>query len=131
MCRLTQITLSEARLTYCTGAFVHYVVMLVTLVIRGFDMTNASKPPSSPPLGGTWTLAVAKARLSEVVDRAQASPQTITRNGKPSAVIVSAEEWARKTLRKGTLAEFLLASPLRGADIELERQRDTPRDVPL
>jgi prevent-host-death family protein len=99
------------------------------LVIQGFDMTNANKPPSSPPVGGTWTLAVAKARLSEVVDRA--SPQTITRNGKPSAVIVSAEEWARKTLRKGTLAEFLLASPLRGADIELERQRDTPRDVPL
>jgi hypothetical protein len=46
-------------------------------------------------------------------------------------VIVSAEEWARKIVRKGTLAEFLLASPLRGADLELERQRDTPRDVSL
>jgi prevent-host-death family protein len=66
-----------------------------------------------------------------VVDRAQTGPQTITRNGKPSAVIVSAEEWARKTVRKGTLAEFLLASPLRGADLDLERQRDTPRDVTL
>jgi prevent-host-death family protein len=93
------------------------------------DVTNVNKTSSSPPLGGTWTLAGAKARLSEVVDRAQAGPQTITRNGKPSAVIVSAEEWARKTVRKGTLAEFLLSSPLRGADIELERQRDTPRDV--
>jgi len=96
-----------------------------------FDMIKANKTPSSPPPGGTWTLAVAKARLSEVVDRAQAGPQTITRNGKPSAVIVSAEEWSRKTVRKGTLAEFLLASPLRGADLELERQRDTPRDVTL
>ena len=86
--------------------------------------------PSLPP-DGTWTLARAKARFSEVVDRAQAGPQTITRNGKPSAVIVSAEEWARKTVRKGTLAEFLLASPLRGADLELERPRDTPRDVVL
>jgi len=98
-------------------------------------MANVKKTPSSPPLGGTWTLAGAKARLSEVVDRAQAGPQTITRNGKPSAVIVSAEEWARKTVRKGTLAEFLLASPLRGADLDLdldlERQRDTPRDVTL
>ena len=47
-------------------------------------------------------------------------------------MIVSAEEWARKTARKGTLAEFLLASPLRGADLELDRQRDdTPRDVTL
>jgi prevent-host-death family protein len=93
-------------------------------------MTNANKTPSPPP-GSIWTLAVAKARLSEVVDRAQAGPQTITRNGKPSAVIVSAEEWARKTVRKGTLAEFLLASPLRGADLDLDRERDTPRDVAL
>ena len=94
-------------------------------------MANAGKTPRSPPLGGTWTLAGAKARLSEVVDRAQGGPQTITRNGKPSAVIVSAEEWARKTVRKGSLAEFLLASPLRGTDLELERQRDAPRDVTL
>jgi prevent-host-death family protein len=92
-------------------------------------MAKPSKTQRSPPAGGTWTLAGAKARLSEVVDRAQAGPQTITRNGKPSAVIVSAEEWARKTMRQGTLAEFLLASPLRGADLELERQRDAPRDV--
>ena len=94
-------------------------------------MANPKKTPSSPPADGTWTLAGAKARLSEVVDRAQTGPQTITRNGKPSAVIVSAEEWARKTARKGSLAEFLLASPLRGADLELERQRDAPRDVTL
>ena len=93
-------------------------------------MANVKKVTSSPP-DGTWTLAGAKARLSEVVDRAQARPQTITRNGKPSAVIVSAEEWARKTLRKGSLAEFLLASPLRGADLELERQNDAARDLKL
>ena len=94
-------------------------------------MANIKKTASSPPPGATWTLAGAKARLSEVVDRAQAGPQIITRNGKPSAVIVSAEEWARKTVRKGSLAEFLLASPLRGADLELERRRDKPRDVAL
>ncbi|SFK59091.1 type II toxin-antitoxin system Phd/YefM family antitoxin [Methylocapsa palsarum] len=78
-----------------------------------------------------WPLASAKARLSEVVERAQASPQVITRNGKPTAVIVSAEEWARKGVRKGTLAEFLLASPLRGADLDIERLRDPGRDVAL
>jgi prevent-host-death family protein len=94
-------------------------------------MAKTHKTPVSPPPGGTWTLAGAKARLSEVVDRAQAGPQTITRNGKPSAVIVSAEEWMRKTARKGTLAEFLLASPLRDVDLELERQRDAPRDGTL
>jgi prevent-host-death family protein len=88
-------------------------------------MANIGKQPA----GDTWTLAGAKARLSEVVDRAQAGPQVITRNGKPSAVVVSAEEWARKTVRKGTLAEFLLSSPLRGADLDLDRQPDPPRDI--
>jgi hypothetical protein len=46
-------------------------------------------------------------------------------------VIVSAEEWARKTVRKGTLAEFLMASPLRDADVDLDRVRDQPRDLDL
>jgi len=90
-------------------------------------MTSHGTTPDSQP-ADTWTLANAKARLSEVVDRAQSGPQIITRHGKPNAVIVSAEEWARKTARKGTLAEFLLASPLRGAELELERVQDEPRD---
>ena len=86
---------------------------------------------SAPNENPNWTVAGAKARLSEVIERAQSSPQTITKNGKPSVVVVSAEEWQRKTLRKGTLAEFLLDSPLRGADLDLERRRDEPRDLPL
>ncbi|MBC9882185.1 type II toxin-antitoxin system Phd/YefM family antitoxin [Bradyrhizobium sp. INPA01-394B] len=90
-------------------------------------MTDHSKAPNLPRTD-TWTLANAKARLSEVVDRAQSGPQIITRHGKPNAVVVSAEEWARKTVRKGTLAEFLLASPLHDAELELERVRDDPRD---
>ena len=87
--------------------------------------------PPTPKEDPNWTVARAKARLSEVIERAQSSPQTITRNGKPSVVVVSAEEWQRKTARKGTLAEFLLDSPLRGADLDLERLRDEPRDLPL
>jgi prevent-host-death family protein len=78
-----------------------------------------------------WTVADAKARLSEVIERAKGEPQVITRNGKPSAIVVSVEEWARKTARKGTLAELLLNSPLRGAELDLERLRDEPRDLEL
>jgi len=85
----------------------------------------------SPKKNDVWTAANAKARLSEVIARAQDAPQTITRNGKPSVIVVSADEWARKVARKGSLAEFLLASPLRGADIDLERPRDEPRDLAL
>lgn len=76
-------------------------------------------------------MAGAKARLSEVIERAQSDPQVITRHGKPSVVMVSAEEWARKTVRKGTLAEFLMASPLRDADRDLDGVHDQPRDLDL
>ena len=79
----------------------------------------------------SWTVAGAKAKLSEVMERAQFAPQTITRNGKPSVVVVSAEEWQKKIARRGSLAEFLLASPLRSADLDTERQNDELRDLPL
>ncbi len=92
-------------------------------------MTASQKSPA--PDSGHWTVTGAKARLSEVIERAQTNPQIITRHGKPSVVIVSAEEWARKTARKGTLAEFLMTSPLRDADLDLERVRDQPRDLEL
>jgi prevent-host-death family protein len=87
--------------------------------------------PSAPKEDIKWTVASAKARFSEVIERAQTSPQTITRNGKPSVVVVSAEEWERKTVRKGTLAEFLLDSPLRDLDLDVDRLRDEPRDLSL
>ncbi len=58
-------------------------------------------PENVSPPADAWTLARAKARLSEVVDRAQAGPQIITRNGKPAAVIVSADEWAKEDPAKG------------------------------
>lgn len=80
----------------------------------------------------TWTVADAKARLSEVIDCAvKNGPQRITKNGRPTAVVVSVEEWERKAKRKGNLAEFFLSSPLRGADLDLERLKDPPRDIDL
>ena len=79
----------------------------------------------------SWTVAGAKAKLSEVMERVQLAPQTITRNGKPSVVVVSADEWRKKTGRRGSLAEFLLASFLLGADLDLQRQHDEPRDLSL
>lgn len=78
-----------------------------------------------------WTVANAKARLSEVIERAQREPQTITRNGTPSVVMVSVEEWNRKTARKGSLANFLMESPLAGSELDTERSDDLPRDLTL
>ena len=40
-----------------------------------------------------WSVAQAKARLSEVIDRAlKEGPQAITRNGRPAVVVVAIEE---------------------------------------
>ena len=81
---------------------------------------------------GTWAVAEAKARFSELIDRALADgPQTITRKGKKAVVVVSHEEWQRKTKRKGNLAEFFAASPLRGADLKIRRSKDGPREIEL
>jgi prevent-host-death family protein len=79
-----------------------------------------------------WTVAQAKAKFSEVLDRACSDgPQTITCNGKTTAVIVSAEEWARRAKREGTLVDFLANSPLRDSGLEIERLKEiaTPPDL--
>ena len=69
-----------------------------------------------------WTVAEAKAKLSEVISRAEADgPQTITRNGRRSVVVVAVDEWEKKTKRTGTLAEFFAASPLRGSKLKIKR----------
>ena len=79
-----------------------------------------------------WTLADAKAHLSEVVESAlRKGPQVITRHGRKAVVVVAAEEWDRKTQRQGTLADFFAASPLRESGLELERPQDDPRDIDL
>jgi len=79
-----------------------------------------------------WTVAEAKAKLSEVIDRAQSEgPQTITRNGRTAVVLVSFEEWERKTKRTGNLAEFFAGSPLRESGLSIERSQEEAREIEL
>jgi len=79
-----------------------------------------------------WTVAEAKAKFSELIERARATgPQTITKNGRTAAIVVSPEEWQRKTERVGTLADFFAASPLRGSGLKITRTKQLPRPVKL
>ncbi len=79
-----------------------------------------------------WTVAEAKAKFSQVLDKAETDgPQTITRNGRKAVVIVSANEWERKTRRKGNLAEFFASSPLRGSGLRIRRVGGRLRNVDL
>ena len=70
-----------------------------------------------------WKITRAKARFSDVVKRAELTPQLITKYGKPRAIVVSAKASQRNTEPCGSLAEFLMASPLRGTDLDIERLR--------
>jgi prevent-host-death family protein len=80
----------------------------------------------------SWTVAEAEAKLSEVIDHAQSEgPQTITKDGQTAVVLVSFEEWERKTTRSGSLAEFFAASPLRGSGLVIERSDELPREFDL
>jgi prevent-host-death family protein len=79
-----------------------------------------------------WSLAEAKAKFSEVVERARTQgPQRVTRNGKDAVVVVSVEEWSKRRRPPETLFEFFERSPLRGTDIEIERIRGKGRAVDL
>ncbi len=80
----------------------------------------------------TWALQDAKNKFSELIDHAiQDGPQTITRRGKNTAVILSVEEFRRLTAGQETLVDFLRDSPLRGAELDLERSTDLGREVVL
>jgi len=80
----------------------------------------------------SWTVAEAKAKFSEIIERAMSEgPQTITRKGRTAAVVVGAEEWQRKTKRVGNLAEFFAGSPLRGSGLKVRRLKERPRKINL
>ena len=64
----------------------------------------------------SWQLQEAKNRLSELVDRAIADgPQTITRHGKPAAVVVAHDQWVRRGHpNKKSVLEVLMSAPRPG-----------------
>jgi prevent-host-death family protein len=105
-------------------------------------MTRRVTPP--PPLAarrrrraprqGSWPLRDAKARLSELVRRAEGEgPQHVTMHGRDAAVIVSAEEFHRlKGDRTGAaLVAAMRASPDREMEIAPPRGPLPVRPVKL
>ena len=78
-----------------------------------------------------WQLQEAKQKFSELVRRAlEEGPQTVTRRGEETVVVVSADEFHRLTSAKPDFKEFLLGGPDFG-ELDIERQHDLPRDVDL
>ena len=77
-----------------------------------------------------WQIQEAKARSSEMVERTlKEGPQTITRHGKPMAIVIPADQYRRLRAGGKTLKALLGAAPLHG--VEVTRSRDTGRVVDL
>jgi prevent-host-death family protein len=83
-------------------------------------------------MGGTWKLQDAKNRFSEVVKEAlRAGPQVVTRRGKETAVVISVEDYRRLARPEVSLVGFFRSSPLAEIELDVERNRDTGREVEL
>lgn len=79
-----------------------------------------------------WQLQEAKNRLSQVVEQAlHDGPQTITLRGKPSAVVVSFEEYRQLTMPRTGLSQFFRQSPLCEVELDLARSTESSREVEL
>lgn len=92
-------------------------------------MSRAPKPQTAK---GRWKLEDAKARFSEVVRLAHSEgPQRVTVRGHDSVVVISVEELDRLTKRKPQepLVDFM--ESLDFGDLDLEREPDFGRDIPL
>jgi prevent-host-death family protein len=81
----------------------------------------------------SWQMQEAKAKISELVKRAQVEgPQEITMHGKSVAVLISRETFDRLCQHGDSLAAFMQRSPLRGLDeLDFERDPSVTRAVSL
>jgi prevent-host-death family protein len=83
--------------------------------------------------GSTWSVQDAKNRFSAVIEAARREPQTVTKHGKPTVVVVDAAEYQRlRQLERAeapSFAETLLAMPQ--DDGAFPRTTVRPRDLDL
>ena len=83
-------------------------------------------------MNSEWQLQEAKGNFSQLIKRAAGGDaQVVTVHGKPTAVVVSADEYARLTRRRGKLSSALLRPDLAAEDLDISRSRDTGRDIEL
>ena len=79
-----------------------------------------------------WQIQQAKSKLSELIELAQREgPQTITKHGKPSAMILSMEQYELMRRQKPSLIEYLLHEGPKFDDLDIERSKDVGREVDL
>lgn len=77
-----------------------------------------------------WKLQDAKNHFSEVVENAmKEGPQEVTKHGEHAVVILSFALYQELNQPKKNLVEFFKDSPFYGVELDLERSKDSPREV--
>jgi len=83
-------------------------------------------------LNNHWQLQEAKNKFSSLVDRAKNSgPQVVTKHGEEAVVVISAAEYKELLKPQLDLIQFLQQSPLIMDDLDLERNKELPREIEL
>lgn len=81
---------------------------------------------------GQWQLQDAKARLSELIKSAHhEGPQQVTVRGKPSAIVISVEEYEAMKRQRPRFVDLMQSSPMVGVELVIERSDSLTRDVSL
>ena len=80
----------------------------------------------------TWQLQDAKAKLSELVKHViNSGPQGISLRGVLEVILISKNDYEKLTKKKSNFLNFMRNSPLKGLEINLERNKSKSRDVEL
>ncbi|HOP23135.1 MAG TPA: type II toxin-antitoxin system Phd/YefM family antitoxin [Gammaproteobacteria bacterium] len=80
----------------------------------------------------TWQLQDAKNKFSKLVEAAMHNqPQIVTKHGDEAVIILSIEQYNKMIAPELDLISFFNNSPMKGFDLDIERQKDLPRDVEL
>jgi prevent-host-death family protein len=75
-----------------------------------------------------WQLQEAKAKFSELVQKAiDEGPQTVTRHGKDTVVVLSVEQYKKLERRRPSLLEVLMSGP--EGELELPERQIQERQV--
>ena len=83
-------------------------------------------------LENQWQLQDAKNKFSSLVEKAQRKgPQIVTKHGREAVVVLSINEYKKLIKPKKSLVQFLQSSPLAGAELDLSRTKELPRDIEL
>jgi prevent-host-death family protein len=85
---------------------------------------------SRPTSEHVWTVAEAKARLSELLRRArEKGPQRI--GTRVQYVVIAAEQWDAMSPSRPPMGRWLVANMPRHTNLEPPDRRDPPRPIPF